>query len=96
MSDSGQHSSKLCQACASQRGNEQAGVGVQGGRLAAEMLMATIHLGNDSVDFLLNTLCMGIESSETISDVPRHFLLHSWQLLPYCLFFFFSIRLVVV
>lgn len=53
-----------------------------------DMLMAKLHLGNDSVDFLLNALCMGIESSETISYVPKHFLLHYWQLLPLFPFFF--------
>ena len=96
MSDSEQHSSKPCQACASQRGNEQAGIGMQGGHLAVDMLMAKLHLGNDSVDFLLNALCMGIESSETISFVPKHFLLHYWQLLPLFPFFFFlSIGLAV-
>ena len=87
VSDSGQHSSKPCQACVSQRGNEQAGVGVQGGHLAVDMVMATIHLGNESMDFLLNALCMGTESSETISYIPKHFLLHYWQLLPLLSFF---------
>ena len=90
MSDSEQHSSKPCQACASQRGSEQAGIGMQGGHLAVDMLMAKLHLGNDSVAFLLNALYMGIESSEAISYVPNIFSCITGNFFHYFLFFSFS------